>query len=84
MTIYILKVSMFSKFSKSQFSKFPRETYFERLNLIRLWARALGKQYESIKIEVIFAHVRSTALVCELGSKGTLLSHSKYVPPTFV
>lgn len=27
----------------SQFLKFPGETYFELLNLIRLWAKALEK-----------------------------------------
>lgn len=32
---------MFAKFSKSQFSNFPRETYFELSNLIRLWAKTL-------------------------------------------
>lgn len=43
-------------------SQFPRETYFELLHLIRLWAKALGKKSWSIKIELIFALAISVEL----------------------
>lgn len=46
--------------------------------------QGLGKKYKSIKIKVIFAQILSTEPFHELGSKATLLSHSKYVLSIFV